>query len=659
MFYCFVFMCFCILLFCEICVCCFSHNQADLQLLKNIRSVVDARQSVCHSATVLANALMHCGTTIDAFLRENLDWLSRATNWAKFSATAGLGVIHKGHLENGKALLAPYLPQSGNSGSPYSEGGSLFALGLIHANHGQDIKEFLSSSLRDAQNEVIEHGACLGLGIAALGTESAEVIELIKTTLHTDSAVAGEAAGIALGLINVGSNASELTTELLSYAHETQHEKIIRGISIGLALVMYGQEEEAETLIEQMTMSHDPILRYSGMFVIGLAYAGTDNNSAIQKLLHFAVSDVNDDVRRSAVLCLGFVLLGLPSRCPKMVSLLSESYNPHVRYGAALAVGIACGGTGSKEAQSLLYPMLSDPVDFVRQGALIGMAFILMQSPESQLTSFRKTLDRFIGDKTEETMCRMGAIMAAGILDAGGRNLTIGCRTTSGYLRRASIVGLALFTQYWYWYPLSYFLSLAFQPAALIGLSEQLTLPKWEVQCLCKKSLFSYPMPLTEEVSDRGGKKLPTAVLSTTERARQRAARRKDQDKKTTGKDSRPMDIDAGPSSTQPTTKTTSMKKLQEADHHMIENQSRVVPQQEVFIEFLKDSRWQPIKPRQKSGIVILKDLTPAEAYECVGDGLKTKKSAGKGDEASPKSDRMDIDTPPQPGPFVYDPEDD
>lgn len=27
--------------------------------------------------------------------RENLEWLARATNWAKFTATASLGVIHK------------------------------------------------------------------------------------------------------------------------------------------------------------------------------------------------------------------------------------------------------------------------------------------------------------------------------------------------------------------------------------------------------------------------------------------------------------------------------------------------------------------------------------------------------------------------------------
>ena len=37
--------------------------------------------------------------------------------------------------------------------------------------------------------------------------------------------------------------------------------QIIRGIAIGLALIMYGREEGAETLIEQMTRDQDPILR--------------------------------------------------------------------------------------------------------------------------------------------------------------------------------------------------------------------------------------------------------------------------------------------------------------------------------------------------------------------------------------------------------------
>lgn len=77
-----------------------------------------------------------------------------------------------------------------------------------------------------------------------------------------------------------------------------------------------------------------------------MAYAGTGNNSALRRLLHLAVSDVNDDVRRAAVTALGFLLFRNPEQVPRVVQLLSESYSPHVRYGAALALGIACAGTG-------------------------------------------------------------------------------------------------------------------------------------------------------------------------------------------------------------------------------------------------------------------------------------------------------------------------
>ena len=48
---------------------------------------------------------------------------------------------------------------------------------------------------------MVQHGTFLGLGLAALGTEDEEICEDIKIVLYTDSAVAGEAAGIGMGLL--------------------------------------------------------------------------------------------------------------------------------------------------------------------------------------------------------------------------------------------------------------------------------------------------------------------------------------------------------------------------------------------------------------------------------------------------------------------------
>ncbi|KAI5604306.1 hypothetical protein BDE02_01G280100 [Populus trichocarpa] len=649
----------------------YSHNKSDLLILKTIKQSVEMRNSVCHSATIYANAIMHAGTTVDTFLRENLDWLSRATNWAKFSATAGLGVIHRGHLQQGRSLMAPYLPQggAGGGGSPYSEGGALYALGLIHANHGEGIKQFLRESLRSTSVEVIQHGACLGLGLAALGTADEDIFDDIKSALYTDSAVAGEAAGISMGLLMVGT-ASEKTSEMLAYAHDTQHEKIIRGLALGIALTVYGREEEADTLIEQMTRDQDPILRYGGMYALALAYSGTANNKAIRQLLHFAVSDVSDDVRRTAVLALGFVLYSEPEQTPRIVSLLSESYNPHVRYGAALAVGISCAGTGLSEAISLLEPLTSDVVDFVRQGALIAMAMVMVQMNEasdSRVGTFRRQLEKIILDKHEDTMSKMGAILASGILDAGGRNVTIRLLSKTKHDKITAIVGLAVFSQFWYWYPLIYFISLAFSPTAFIGLNYDLKVPKFEFVSNAKPSLFEYPKPTTVPTAT-SAVKLPAAVLSTSVKAKARAKKEADQKataEKAAGVESSPASTSAGKGKAPSEKDGDAMqvdgqpeKKAEpEPSHEILTNPARVVPAQEKFIKFMEDSRYVPVKSAP-SGFVLLRDLQPTEPEVLsLTDTPSSAASPASGSTTGQQSSAsaMAVDEEPQPPqPFEY-----
>lgn len=401
-------------------------NHTDMLILKNTKDTI--RVSICHTATVIANAYMHSGTTSDQFLRDNLEWLARATNWAKLTATASLGVIHRGHDQEALALMQSYLPRDSGAGAGYSEGGGLYALGLIHANHGAAITDYLLGQLKDAQNEMVRHGGCLGLGLAAMGSYRQDVYEQLKFNLYQDDAVTGEAAGIAMGMVMLGSKSTQAIEDMVAYAQETQHEKILRGLAVGIAFTMYGRLEEADPLVASLCADKDPILRRSGMYTLAMAYCGTGNNQAIRKLLHVAVSDVNDDVRRAAVTGLGFLLFRTPEQCPSVVSLLAESYNPHVRYGAAMALGIACAGTGLKEAIALLDPMTNDSVNFVRQGALIASAMILIQQTEAtcpRVKDFRALYAKVVVDKHEDVMAKFGAILAQGIIDAGGRNVTV------------------------------------------------------------------------------------------------------------------------------------------------------------------------------------------------------------------------------------------
>uniref|UniRef100_A0A452UQ56 26S proteasome non-ATPase regulatory subunit 1 n=1 Tax=Ursus maritimus TaxID=29073 RepID=A0A452UQ56_URSMA len=535
------------------------NNNTDLMILKNTKDAV--RNSVCHTATVIANSFMHCGTTSDQFLRDNLEWLARATNWAKFTATASLGVIHKGHEKEALQLMATYLPKDTSPGSAYQEGGGLYALGLIHANHGGDIIDYLLNQLKNASNDIVRHGGSLGLGLAAMGTARQDVYDLLKTNLYQDDAVTGEAAGLALGLVMLGSKNAQAIEDMVGYAQETQHEKILRGLAVGIALVMYGRMEEADALIESLCRDKDPILRRSGMYTVAMAYCGSGNNKAIRRLLHVAVSDVNDDVRRAAVESLGFILFRTPEQCPSVVSLLSESYNPHVRYGAAMALGICCAGTGNKVNQ------------------------------------FRQLYSKVINDKHDDVMAKFGAILAQGILDAGGHNVTISLQSRTGHTHMPSVVGVLVFTQFWFWFPLSHFLSLAYTPTCVIGLNKDLKMPKVQYKSNCKPSTFAYPAPL-EVPKEKEKEKVSTAVLSITAKAKKKE---KEKEKKEEEK----MEVDEAEKKEE-----KEKKKEPEPNFQLLDNPARVMPAQLKVLTMPETCRYQPFKPLSIGGIIILKDTS-------------------------------------------------
>lgn len=658
------------------------NNQTDLAILTKTKTLLDGRNSIFHSAVTFQNAFLHAGTTKDNFFRTNLEWLGKATNWTKFSATAALGVIHAGNLTQGRRILQPYFPGS-PQGSAYTQGGSLYALGLVFAGHGREVIEYLRAQVNEGtgtqthEDEVVLHGASLGLGVAGMGTGSTEIYSDLRTILYSDSAIAGEGAGLAMGLVMLGTADSSSVEEMLQYAADTQHEKIIRSLAVGTALIMYGKEEAADSVIATMCDDQSAILRYGGAYMVAMAYAGTGNNKAIKRLLHIAVSDASDDVRRAAVIGLGFILLRNHTAVPRMVELLSESHNPHVRYGTAMALGISCAGTGLKEAVDLLQPMLKDGVDFVRQAALIAMSMILIQATDKtypKMTQLRQTFAGVIANKHEDSLSKFGAALAEGILDAGGRNVTISLENAqTGALNMKAVVGLAVFTQFWYWFPLTHFLSLSFTPTTIVGVTGDLRVPKFSFGCTGKR-IWGYPLKL-EEVGDVKVKKVETAVLSTTVRAKNRARKSskalnklKEEDKEAEvsekkeeiksvkeedkmeledddaedKKDDEEMEVDFDSTTVGGVAGSDKKKK-----GYKVDNMTRVLPGQLKYIQFdsSEDERYTPVrKHRGTSGVIVLVDRKEGEEKEVI-ETVREKWEYENGDAPVPAS-------------FVYESED-
>lgn len=90
-----------------------------------------------------------------------------------------------------------------------------------------------------SQNEVVMHGACLGLGLTGFASGNEAIGERLKDILNSSTSVMGEASALALGLTFAGTNSESILSDLIAFAQDTEHEKILRSICIAIGLISF------------------------------------------------------------------------------------------------------------------------------------------------------------------------------------------------------------------------------------------------------------------------------------------------------------------------------------------------------------------------------------------------------------------------------------
>jgi 26S proteasome regulatory subunit N2 len=84
----------------------------------------------------------------------------------------------------------------------------LYGAGLIYAGtNDTTLTNYITTITKHAEhskNDVVMHGACLGLGLNSFASQDNVVGERLKDFMNISSSVIGEAAALSIGLVYAG-----------------------------------------------------------------------------------------------------------------------------------------------------------------------------------------------------------------------------------------------------------------------------------------------------------------------------------------------------------------------------------------------------------------------------------------------------------------------
>ena len=248
------------------------------------------------------------------------------------------------------------------------------------------------------------------------------------------------------------------------------------------------------------------------------------------------------------------------------------------------------------------------------------------------MAQFKENLEKVVHDKDEHILIRFGAIISQGLLNIGGRNCKINLVSSNGNNKMAAIIGMALFTQYYYWFPMIHFVNLAVEPVILFGVDSKLKVPKnFRVLSSAKPSIYGYPEEAKlEEKSTK--KEVATAVLSTVGRAKNKMKRLGT----STSINNPEMNIDERSISQnvlpnldkelkEKEEKEKEIVKIEEPNEEFIFNPCRILPKQIQVIKNVKEDMFRPILTNRFNGFVMLNKIKEAENWEYFDEEIKNE----------------------------------
>ena len=356
-------------------------------------------------ASAFVNAFANAGFGNDKMMLnsgegDKANWVWKTKDDGMMSTTASLGMLLRWDIESGLDQIDKYTYVAEDQ----VKAGALLAIGILNSGVRIDAEPALALLSGDdnigSKNVPTRMASIMGLGLACAGTNKDDLLELLLPIVEDtslDMQISAMAA-LSLSLIFVGSSndrvSEAIITTLLDEDRQKQlKDKWTRFMSLGLALLFFGRQEEVEVILETLKAIDHPMSKPAAVLAEVCAWAGTGTVLKLQELLHICNDHIEDsDDKKGDELLQTYAVLGL----------------------SLIAMGEDVG-------QEMVLRQFSHLMHYgeanIRKAVPLAMGLISPSNPQMKVYD---TLSRYTHDNDNDVA--INAIFAMGLLGAGTNN---------------------------------------------------------------------------------------------------------------------------------------------------------------------------------------------------------------------------------------------
>lgn len=361
-----------------------------------------------------ANQFINCGFGTDTIMlneeeekKEGEDqWVWKNKDSGQTAAAASVGMLVLWDIDEGFSVIDKYM----ESTNDLIRAGAYMAVGLVNSgirNENDPVFALLSDKLGEG-TEFEKIGALMGLSFTYAGTCREDLLEIITPMiLDGDNSIElVSVAAMVAGFIFQGSCdencVSTITQTLMERDPSDLDSPHARYLALGLGLLFFGKQDQAEAVQLALSVIDHPIKRYIEILVEGCAYASTGNVLKIQEMLHIISDEVKvaeDDKNKNhfqsvAVLSLALIAFGDDigqDMCRRVLNHAIHYGESEIKQAIPLALGLL-GITKPQSAYDTLSKLAYDSDQKVAINALLSLGIIYSGTNNSRLAGSLRTL---------------------------------------------------------------------------------------------------------------------------------------------------------------------------------------------------------------------------------------------------------------------------